>query len=918
MNDTTQVIIVDATDYGVDYAAFFAELRQRSPGIAVVALLADSSRAYRQHMLSGGADAALAIERADELLAAAVWHSARKNTSVFASNDCVEQAKEGIQNVKEDLKLFERQFNRRAFLKGSAAAAAVTGVTVASPGKMATKALAAGDGTASVKQEQIFYGACRANCFGGCRLKITVRNGKVVKTQMAEVPDKRYNRVCARGLTHTQMMYSPDRLKHPLKRVGERGAGQWEQITWEEAIKTITDTWKKIRTELGNNSIGFSHGTGSNGVLTNNGFHRLRNLMEATCFYCNYDSNHIVTIGQCLGIGPNYNGNEMADLINAKTIIFFGANITESQPQNWHFVKEAQENGTKLICIDPVSTTLAIRSDIHVPIRPGTDAALAMAMMNIIIKNGWTDDTFIKKSSVGPFLVKESDGTYLRFSDLWPLPEGEQDAIVVRDKDGNIGVPGRIPDPVIKGSYTVNGIKVTTAFDLLVNRVAEWTPERTAELCDIPVDQLHEITRIYATETPSTIFTGFGPDHYVNGNHAYVAIFALGMITGNIGKPGASTGWPFNLGFNINAGAISTAPGSPIGPTLPQVKIPYIVENKQYGGKPLELRSIYHVNTNPLGNFAGRQELLQAYEKLELIVASDWRLTDTARYADIVLPAAHWFEVEDIHSSGQTTWTAFQEKAVEPPFECKSDWEMIRMLAEAMGYGEHCSYTDSEMLRMACEGPGPEAFGISYDKLKSEKVVRGALPPGKTYLYGEDGVFKTATGRVQFYFENPQPDYLYDPVNQKINPDEERLPYFEPPREAWPETVGSFTRKPLAEKYPLVYTSERNKLKTHTMFGHNPWLLELYPEPIVKVNPQDARQRGIADGDYAKVYNDRGYVVLKVVFSSGVRPGMLVVPKGWQADQFKEGHYSDLVGNLVDDYRLNNNYFDTLCEMEKV
>lgn len=905
------ILIIDIFAYEDNYQDILDRLHEKNPTLVMVPLLSRDKMPYAHYLESSGSCFVVEKENANTLLLPALQQALQKRLLALNKKEV------GLME-NEDGSIFRKKMGRRSFLKGSAAAVAAAGVVAAAPGSPVLQALAAGSETKTgVVEDQIFYGACRANCFGGCRLKITVRNGKVVKTQMAEVPDKRYNRICARGLSHLQLIYSPDRLKYPLKRVGERGADQWEQITWEEAIKTITNTWKQIRAESGDNAVAFSFGTGSIGALSSNGFHRLANAMGASNIYGNYDSNHIITIGQCLGVGANYNANEMADLLNAKTILFFGANITEAQPHNWHFVKEAQEKGTKLICIDPVSTTLAIKSDIHVPIRPGTDAALAMAMANIIIKNNWIDETFIMKSSVGPFLVKEKDGTYLRLSDLGELPAGQQDGIVVRGGDGSVGLPGEINSPVIKGSFTINGLKVTTAYDLLVGRVAEWTPERTAELCGISVDLLEKITRIYATESPGTIYTGFGPDHYANGDHAYMAIFTLGMITGNFGKPGASTGWPLNVGVNINGAAIQELPGSPkAGPTLPQTKIPFIMENKKYGGKPFELRSIYNLAGNPIANAAGRQELLQAYSKLDLHIVADWRMTDTARYADLVLPVAHWFEAEEIVNAGQTTWTSIQEKAVEPQFEAKSDWDILRLLAEGMGY-EHFSYSESEMLQMACEGPAPAAFGTSYEKLKKEKVIKGAFPD-KTYIYGEDGVFGTATGRVQFYFENPQPDYLYDPEKQKIDTKAVALPAWEPPFEAWPETVGGFDKKPLAAKYPLIYTSQRNKLKTHTIFGHNPWLLELYPEPTIRVSPSDAQARGIAQGDYAKVYNDRGYAVLKVVISNGVRPGMVVVPKGWQKDQFKEGHYSDLVGNIVDDYRQNNNYFDTLCEIEKI
>lgn len=832
---------------------------------------------------------------------------------------------EGMEKERESGgRILDRELNRRTFLKGAAASAAVVGVA-ASGGVnlLSPKANAAGE-LSGESGDRIFYGSCRANCFGGCRLKITVRDDKVVKTEMGEMPDARYNRICAKGMTHMQTMYASDRLKYPMKRVGERGAGQWEQISWDEAIREITDSWKQYVKESGGKSIAFASGTGNFGSVAWQSAGRLQGLIGAAPATSAYDNTALSTSTKCFGVGPHYSANEMADLLNAKTIILWGTNPTQAQIQNSHFIKEAQENGATLIHIDPAYNPITSKCDIHVPLRPGTDGALAMAMMNIILENDWQDEDFIKMSTVGPFLAKESDGKFLRLSDLGETEPGSaEDAIVVRGEDGTVGVPEKISDPVIRGSFTINEIEVTTAFDLLCKRIAEWTPERTSELCDISVETIEKITRICATSKPCSTYCGYGVDHYVNGHSGYMAIFAFAMITGNAGKRGASAGIQMPLGFNINTAALTSAEGAAgSSPAIALNKIPYIMKNKKYGGEPYELRSVYTYCHNPLANTAGHTDMIQAFSELDLLVVADWRLTDTARFADIVLPVAHWFEAYDIHGMiSQTPFTILQEKAVEPPAECMSNFEVNRLLAEGMGFGEQFDFTEMAALEMLCTGAVPSAFGLTYERIMEEKVIHGpyiSKQPDGTYIHGEGGVFPTATGRATFYFESPKPDHFYGSEQmESYDPELERMAYWEPPYEAWPETVGGFERNPLAEKYPLIYTSERSKLKTHTMFGHNPWLLELVPEPIVKVNPVDAETRGIKDGDYVRLYNDRGSVVVKTVYSNGVRPGMVVVPKGWEFDQFKEGHYSALATGATHAYILNNNYFDNLCQMEK-
>jgi len=918
VTEETGLILTDLFSFDQSYRTLFSALRTRAPQAVLLALVNEDSESLRDSVICAGADIVVNVNRADTELPTAIrcaalwpWPEDGKGTE-----------HEREVNGMEEERILERKFTRRSFLKGAAATAAAAGVVVAGGGTLLkTVAEAAGDAAAE-SGEQVFYGSCRANCFGGCRVKVTVRGGKVVKTEMAEFPDKRYNRICAKGITHMQTMYAADRLKYPIKRVGERGAGQWEQITWEEAVGEITDSWKKYIEESGGKSIIFSAGTGNFGSVSWQSQGRLQGLLGAASATSAYDNTALSTSTKCFGVGPHYSANEMADLLNAKTILLWGTNPTQAQIQNSHFIKEAQENGATLIHIDPTYNPITSKCDIHVPLRPGTDGALAMAMINIILENGWTDEAFIKKSTVGPFLAKESDGKFLRLSDISEVAAGsEEDAIVVRGADGSVGVPADIADPVITGSFTIKGIKVTTAFDLLVERVAEWTPERASELCDIPVKTIEEITEICATKTPCTTYCGYGVDHYVNGHSGYMAIFAMAMITGNVGKRGASAGIQMPLGFNLNTAALTTVEGA-VGnsPPIALNKIPYIMDNKQYGGEPYEIRSVYNYCHNPLANTAGHTEMITAYSKLDLLVVSDWRMTDTARYADIVLPTSHWFESNDIHGMiSQTPFTILQEKAVDPPAECKSDLEIVTLLAEGMGFGEHFNLTDMDAIELLCTGPAPTAFGLSYEKIMEEKVIRGPYlsnQPDGTYIHGEGGVFPTKTGRAIFYFEEPKADHYYGP-EQTFDPELERMAYWEPPHEAWPETVGGFERNELAEKYPLIYTSERSKLKTHTMFGHNPWLLELIPEPVVKVNPADAQERGIKEGDYARLYNDRGSVVLKMVYSNGVRPGMVVVPKGWEFDQFKEGHYSSLVSNATHGYILNNNYFDNLCQMEK-
>lgn len=915
LDETIDVLIIDIADFQGHYHYLFELLRQKSPALSILALLSTATAAYRDQILLAGANGVVMKEEAHQELIPVLIQvldgcQIKKNSSRILKNFEKKLSLSIKKEVKElEKKQSESGFNhklsRRTFLKGSAATAAAVGIAAANPSKMAMKALAVdNDDKGQIHEgEQIFYGSCRSNCFAGCRLKIKVRDGKVVQTEMAEFPDTRYNRICLKGLSHVQRVYDPNRLKYPMKRVGERGAGQWERISWEEAVETIGSTWQKLQDHYGKSSVAFSAVSGCFGNGSFNAPKRLQNLMGATSISANMDNAVFYGTTNAIGVGEFYNGNELADLLEAKTILIWGANPADAQMQNWHFMAEAQSNGTKLIVIDPHYTSTASKADIHVAIKPGTDSVLAMAMANVIIEENLIDEEFLKKSSVAPLLVKKADGMYLRQQDLG----GEGEDFIVMDSATQVhGVISEVSDPVLNGTFTINGIEVTTAYDLLLERIKPYTVDYAEKFCQVPAEVIREISLIYARNTPSTVYHGFGPDHYANGHYAVFASVMLAIITGNLGKPGASAGYQMPLGFFYNTAATMPAGAVP-GPTLAGIRLLDVVNEGKYGDIPINLKSIYIYSGNPVGNMTERKAYLEALSKMELVVVADMTMTDTARYADIVLPVAHWFEVDDMHGSiSQVPYLILQEKAAEPLYESKSDWDIICLLGKRMGFGEHFNMDAHQLMEFTLDSAYAKALGMNYEKLKAEKVLRD-VPP-KPYIYGEGGVFPTATKRAQFYLEQPAPQMNF---GQQIDIAKERLPYWEPPNEAWDEN-------PLAKKYPLIYGQERPKWRVHTQWSHTPWLRELDPEPIVKLNPQDADARGIKAGDKVKVFNDRGYVVLKAVISKGTRPGMIVVPKGWQIDQYIDGHYQDLTSRVSHEACINNCFYDALAEVEKL
>lgn len=830
-----------------------------------------------------------------------------------------------------------RSFGRRAFLKGTAATAgfaalAAVGCSSDKPEEPAP----ADDGAADVKAdaepkpakapvqappEEIYQGVCRGNCFGGCSLDVKVRDGKVVATTATKLPDPAYSRICQRGHSHLQRIYDPDRLKAPIRRVGERGAGEWEQITWDEAIDEITTKWKQYQSESGPESIAFMAGSGNFGVSATNYAGRLRDAMGGTLVQFCYDNCYFHAGLHAEGVGECFLGNEIADIVNAKYVFLWGTNPSVAQPQNWHFIMDAKEAGAKVVVIDPNFTLSAARADVFVPIRPGTDNALLMAMINEIVDNGWIDADYIKASTVGPYLVKASDGKFLRGSDIGIEPttttnaagkEVTVDPIMVRDADGNVGTVEEIANPVIEGSFEIEGNEVTCAYTMLVESCKPWTVARAAELCDIPESTIKDLAKMYA-EGPSTIYQGFGPDHYVNGERVYFTQYAMAAITHNVGRPGASCGydWTYAGLMKYVKPALLTPQGAAASLTTVSPAMLEQVKAKEVEGKPFDLRSLYIWVSNPLGNQTDRNSWIELFNMLDLVVVVDMRLGDTANYADIVLPCVHWFESTEIMPQ-TSPYLVLQEKAIDPLYESKTDVEIVNLLARGMGI-ENFEMTIEDYLAGTLNNDLAKADNITWDRLKKEKVIK-ILSGEPHYIHGESGVFRTASTRLNLYYESPTPYIVY---GQSFDVEKNRLPYWEPPCEAWPETVAEFEANPLAERFPLIFTTERNKMKCHTQWGHSPWLLELYNEPVIRIHPTDADARGIKEGDYVRAFNDRGEAVFRANIHPGARPGVVIAPKGWEEDQFKKGHYSNLTSRAFNPFTPNNCFFDALIEIEK-
>lgn len=798
---------------------------------------------------------------------------------------------------------------RRSFLK---TAALVAGATALGGNFVGCGSIQPGVVAAAGEEKIAITGCQYSGCFS-CQAQVVVREGKVagIKTWS---DDPRKNKPCLRGRAHLQRIYSPERIRYPMKRVGERGSGEWERIAWDEAISTIAEKWQGYIKDFGPNSIVFD-GTGGKGggYLNSSLLTRLKNVMGVT------DSTPCDDMAMAKGLnkvfGPAYNtwGFPPFDIVDVKysdAIVSWSGNLTVANTQDWRSIADAMENhGTKLVVVDPNYTVHAQKADLWVRPRPGTDTILQFALSHYIIANDHHDKEFLRDHTVAPILVREDTKRFLRMSDLGIAPtEGPIDLMtgmpsvidppIVWDPVAEThGALGSVTAPVIQGSFEIEGIKVTTAFDLLLDVVNEYPPERAAEITEVPVETIVELADIL-TSGPVYHHLGYGSQSYNNGVQNGHALASLGAITGNTCKKGAGvgTGWhgpTYNLAYTYPTGMNSLA--------IPRLAVVFeVLETGKYRGQDFPIKSLLLDGSSMIGGFLDTNRVLKTLENVEFIVTADLTFNDAASHADILLPVAHNYECEEIMSAGM--YTLYMERAVEPAFESKTDGDIAIELAKGLGLGDLFDKTNDEFLHEALDADSMRALGLTVENLKEKRAIR-FLPEG----YIPSLEFPTGTGRMEFYVDAPTPRVDY---GQEIDFDAEHLPRWFPPTEAWHENE-------IMKEYPLYFMSERARNRYHTQDAESTWLREIENEPIIRINPKDAEARGITEDDYVEVFNTRGHAVARARVSEEMRPGVVKYPKGWQIHHFKVGCWGELHNSQFDPVGVNDSYFDSVCEVRK-
>jgi anaerobic selenocysteine-containing dehydrogenase len=832
--------------------------------------------------------------------------------------------------------------SRRTFVKAMALVGGVAAFASVFPaGDLLLRSSGGRFVPAQASSEKTFISGCAPDCEQNCRLYVRVKDGKMVKTEPAPMLNARYNRICLRGLSHVQRVYHPDRLKYPMRRVGKRGEGKWERITWDQAIDAIAGKLGEIKSQYGSNAVLFLPYAGNFGVV--NGGYLGAMTMFANVFGATVASNAVdsaLPLGesQVLANIPgsdfaHFEGNEVADIADhSRVIIAWGMDTAETQLQNWHFIEDAIQNGAKFIVIDPRFSKTASKADIWIRPRPGSDCALALSMIQVVMEEGLFDTTFLLEHTVAPFLVRTDNGKFLRQGDI----DGtNSDKYVVWDEaTSTFAAVDVARQPALTAVKTFNGILCKTAFQLLKEAMAEYRPEAVQGITNVSPDEIRMLARTYATDKPSAILAGFGIDRWDNADLTGRALATLAALTHNIGLPGASVGgffggssfmavareswrwtaptwsWAPSLNILLCYDAVATGkcqmyvPRDPSKPLLGTTsKDPVTV--------PYALKAAIITCSNFVSNLPAQKRIINevlAEDRLEFVVVADEFMTDTASYADIVLPSTSWFENDDLLVALHP-YMVIQEKAIEPLYEAKSNWDFFKLLAEKMGFGQYFQGTSKDM-RDRIIGALQEVFGREkMDRLRNEGITRLSDEP---YVGFSDYNFPTPSGRIEFYAERVIVNfpYTYPALGVLVTDGGDPLPRFRPPAEAWFEN-------PLAGKYPLVCIQKHPLWRVHSQWFNIPWLRELDPFPHVDINPADARARSITEGDLVDVFNDRGSATLKARLTEALPPGMINIDKGWQRSQFAAGGYQELTSDRKNPITLNASFFDTLVEVRK-
>jgi anaerobic selenocysteine-containing dehydrogenase len=645
-------------------------------------------------------------------------------------------------------------------------------------------------------------------CIGHCGAIVTVEDGKAVKIRGDKTHPGSKGTMCKRGLASLEFIYHPDRLKKPLKRTGERGEGKFAEISWDEAFGIAGRALNKVREKDGPLAVFMAHGSAKGPIDTY--LVRLANAFGTPNVVC---SDHDCHVPKILASEYTFGYFPMPMIFERPACyVSWGAARSEQIPFMRNDLVRMIGEGTRYIVIDPMPTRLTGKESLWLRIKPGSDLPLALGMLNVIISENLYDREFVEK---------------------W-----------------------------------------TTGFEEVKKHVEPFTPAKVEFLTWIPSDQIIRAARMYATTKPAHIDWGNAVDQTINSFQTSRAISILMAITGNLGVPGGEPEAPdssfrdsseetggiihgrwshdMELRHNISPEVRRRKVGAGLTAlpdfryTTPQAVIKSIIEKDPY-----QIKAGYIQSSNPLSCWPNISRVREAFNKLDFLAVTEIFMTPTAAMADIVFPAATYFEYDGVEISLECT-DAFYQQKVASVGDCRSCHEIVHGLAGVMGLEKHFwpkvdGFWDAVL----------EPVGMKFDDLKKEGHC--SVGPVKYHQYEKNG-FKTPSGKVELYCQQL--------VGWGVDP----LPtYLETPAEC---------RAP-SSRYPFVCTMRKPDIYNNSDGKQIPTLRQSYPDPVMQINPAIASKLGINDGDWALIESPAGKIKQKAKYCPDLDPRVIYTDNAW-------------------------------------
>jgi anaerobic selenocysteine-containing dehydrogenase len=678
---------------------------------------------------------------------------------------------------------------------------------------------------------EVRHSVCALDCPDTCSLLINVENG--VGSRLRGDPAHPVTRgfLCGKVAQYLEREYSPDRLLHPLKRVGVKGEGKFERISWDEALDTIAERLNAIAAVSGPESILPYSYAGTMGLLNGSGmdrrfFHRLgASRLDRTICSSAGTAGLMATVGLRCGTEPE-------QFPNAKLIIAWGANIFGTNVHLWPFILEARRKGARLYVIDPLTTRIAKVADRHYTIYPGSDQALALGLMHVIIAERLYDSDYV-------------------------------------------------------GAHTLG-------FDELKQLVAQYPPSRTAVLTGIAAEDVATLAREYATTRPAVVRLNYGVQRSERGGAAVRAISALPALTGSWKDAGGGLQLSTSQAFQLNRDGLEMPElqsESPLGREARLVNMSELGKVLTELDSP-PIRALVVYNSNPAAIAPNQNRVLRGLSRADLFtVVLEQFQTDTADYADILLPVTTFLEHTDLYLAYGHYHLQMARPVLPAPGECKSNVEIFSLLARRMGFREPCfEQTEDNLIRTLLASGHPFLEGITLERLDREHSVRlNVSPAGEPFLPHASGGFGTPSGKCEFGAGSL--DYT-PPIESRLGSEE------------------------LRARYPLELISSKNDDSMNSTFGHRSAVDR--QTAVVYLHASDAAARGIATGDLVRVFNDRGSLMLRADVDGGVRSGVVRAPSGRWAKRASDHHNPNAVtSDRLTDMGGGPVFYSCLVQVEK-